>query len=98
MTQAESARGISPRAAHRTVREPLDSYGSCHSLKAVAFRYSWAPPVARWPNTREGPAPFACPTLLRFVTTMGQSAPNLSLGTFGLTATTACAFSLTMTS
>ena len=27
---AESARGISPRAAHRTVREPLDSHGSCH--------------------------------------------------------------------
>jgi hypothetical protein len=37
---AESARGISPRAAHRSVREPLDSYGSCHSLKAVAFRYN----------------------------------------------------------
>jgi hypothetical protein len=27
---AESARGISPRAAHRSVREPLDSHGSCH--------------------------------------------------------------------
>src|SRR6516225_6187787 len=27
---AESARGVSPRAAHRTVREPLDSHGSCH--------------------------------------------------------------------
>jgi hypothetical protein len=29
---------------------------------------------------------------------MGQSAPNLSIGTFGLTASTACAFSLAMTS
>jgi MOSC domain-containing protein YiiM len=27
---AESAWGISPQAAHRTVRESLDSYGSCH--------------------------------------------------------------------
>ena len=38
--RAESARGISPRAAHRTGRKPLDLSGSCHSLKAVAFRYS----------------------------------------------------------
>jgi len=35
---AESARGISPRAAHRTVRKPLDLYGSCHRAKAAAFR------------------------------------------------------------
>jgi hypothetical protein len=35
---AESARGISPRAAHRTVRKPLDLYGSCHRMKAAAFR------------------------------------------------------------
>jgi hypothetical protein len=35
---AESARGISPRAAHRTGREPLDSSGSCHPMKAGAFR------------------------------------------------------------
>ena len=26
----ESARGTSPRAAHRTVRDTLASYGSCH--------------------------------------------------------------------
>jgi hypothetical protein len=31
-------RGISPRAAHRSGREPLDSYGSCHPEKAAAFR------------------------------------------------------------
>ena len=35
---AESARGISPRAAHRTGRKPLDLSGSCHPLKAAAFR------------------------------------------------------------
>lgn len=35
---AESARGISSRAAHRSGRESLDSSGSCHSEKAAAFR------------------------------------------------------------
>jgi hypothetical protein len=33
----KSARGISPRAAHRSGREPLDSSGSCHPEKAAAF-------------------------------------------------------------
>jgi hypothetical protein len=37
-TPAESARGIAPRAAHRTGRESLDSSGSCHPTKAAAFR------------------------------------------------------------
>src|SRR5450631_3139461 len=36
-SSAESAQGISPRAAHRTGLEPLDSSGSCHPLKAAAF-------------------------------------------------------------
>ena len=35
---AESARGIAPRAAHRSGRESLDSSGSCHPAKAAAFR------------------------------------------------------------
>jgi hypothetical protein len=35
---AESARGIAPRAAHRSGLEPLDSSGSCHQMKAAAFR------------------------------------------------------------
>jgi hypothetical protein len=35
---AESARGISPRAAHRTVRKSLDLHGSCHRLKTAVFR------------------------------------------------------------
>jgi hypothetical protein len=36
--RAESARGIAPRAAHRSGLEPLDSSGSCHPMKAAAFR------------------------------------------------------------
>jgi hypothetical protein len=46
---AESARGVSPRAAHRSVRETLASYGSCHPPKAAAsHRNPWAHPVSRW--------------------------------------------------
>src|SRR5208337_2745298 len=35
---AESARGVSPRAAPRSGHEPLDSSGSCHPPKTAAFR------------------------------------------------------------
>ena len=43
-----AARGVSPRAAHRSVRETLASYGSCHSLKAAAFRrHRQVHPVSR---------------------------------------------------
>jgi hypothetical protein len=35
---AESPRGISPRGAHRSGRKPLDLSGSCHRMKAAAFR------------------------------------------------------------
>jgi hypothetical protein len=46
--RAESARGIAPRAAHRSGLEPLDSSGSCHPLKAAACRRDQrVPPVAR---------------------------------------------------
>ena len=34
---AESARGIAPRAAHRTGLEPLDSSGSCHPMKTAVL-------------------------------------------------------------
>ena len=34
---AESAQGISPRAAHRSGLETLASSGSCHRAKAAAF-------------------------------------------------------------
>jgi len=45
---AESAQGISPRAAHRSGRDTLASSGSCHRWKATASVARWAPPVARW--------------------------------------------------
>ena len=49
--QAESARGLAPRAAHRSGRKPLDLSGSCHPLKAAAFhRDRRVPPVT--PLTR----------------------------------------------
>ena len=35
---AESARGVSPRAAHRSGLDTLASSGSCHRTKAAAFR------------------------------------------------------------
>src|SRR5215467_516287 len=35
---AESARGVSPRAAHRSGRDTLASSGSCHRTKTAAFR------------------------------------------------------------
>ena len=45
---AGSARGISPRAAHRSGREPLDSSGSCHPEEPAGFRQDLGvPPVAR---------------------------------------------------
>ena len=36
--RAESARGIAPRAAHRSGLDTLASSGSCHRTKAAAFR------------------------------------------------------------
>src|SRR6516164_5073988 len=37
-TPAESARGVSPRAAHRSGLDTLASSGSCHRTKAAASR------------------------------------------------------------
>ena len=77
--RAESARGISPRAAHRTVREPLDSYGSCHSPKTAVFRRNpQALPVARWPVdlSASDPPPSLHPHYRDFITTTRQSAPD----------------------
>ena len=36
--RAESARGVSPRAAHRSGRDTLASSGSCHRAKTAASR------------------------------------------------------------
>jgi DNA invertase Pin-like site-specific DNA recombinase len=38
ISDAESARGVSPRAAHRSGRDTLASSGSCHRTKTAAFR------------------------------------------------------------
>ena len=46
--KAGSARGISPQAAHRSGREPLDSSGSCHPEEAYRLPpRQGAHPVAR---------------------------------------------------
>src|SRR5208282_3222627 len=45
---AESARGVSPRAAHRSGLDTLASSGSCHPLKTAVFRrLQRAPPISR---------------------------------------------------
>lgn len=94
---AESARGISPRAAHRTGLEPLDSSGSCHSPKTAAFRLDpWAHPVSRWPIDpgASDPPPSLHLHYRDFVTTTEQSDHACRIGTFSLTASAACTFSL----
>ncbi len=94
---AESARGISPRAAHRTGLEPLNSSGSCHSPKTAVFRRDpWAPPVSRWPMDPRAsdPPPSLHPHYRDFVTTTEQSAPVRRTGTFSLADLAACTFSL----
>src|SRR4249920_621468 len=51
MPSAELARGISPRAAHRTGLESLDSSGSCHPQKTAVFhRHQQAPPISVGPS------------------------------------------------
>lgn len=66
--RVESPRGVSPRGAHRTVREPLDSHGSYHPVKprpADTTRLlpcGWPHRVARWF------VPFAPPALPGFNT------------------------------
>jgi len=55
---AESARGVSPRAAHRSGLDTLASSGSCHRTKAAASRREFgAPPVASWLTPNVGDLP-----------------------------------------
>src|SRR5882672_3734266 len=60
---AESAQGISPRAAHRSGRDTLASSGSCHRWKATAFRREMgllpSPDGCGWPAPTAVPPPFA---------------------------------------
>jgi len=84
---AESARGVSPRAAHRTVRKPLGLHGSCHPVKAAASHHNrrfLLLPVDQSRSRRRWPAPFAPRALPRFTATTGQSVPARRISTFGL--------------
>ena len=95
---AESARGISPRAAHRTGRKPLDLSGSCHPSKAAAFRRnqpgSSCQRLTHKLARRGWPAPFAPQALPRFTATTKQSAPALAHRYFRPRGSATCAFSL----
>jgi hypothetical protein len=78
--RAELARGISPRAPHRSGREPLDSSGSCHPTKAAAFHQDKQ--FLRLP-VDSIPTWVACPLapreLPRFLATTKQCAPDPSM-------------------
>src|SRR6516165_703359 len=82
---AESARGIAPRAAHRSGHEPLDSSGSCHPRKPAGFRQDKeflrfpVDSILTWVT-----CPFAPRTLLRFLAAIEQCDPGWCIGTFGL--------------
>ena len=92
---AESARGISPRAAHRSVLDTLASSGSCHRVKAAAFRCMSGSSRCRLTRPNVGdPLPSLHGHYTRFITTTEQSAPLRRIGTFGLAVVAACAFSL----
>ena len=46
--QTAELNALARRNSHRTGLKPLDLSGSCHPLKAAAFRRDhWVPPVAR---------------------------------------------------
>src|SRR6516162_4716252 len=92
---AESARGISPRAAHRSGLDTLASSGSCHRVKAAAFRCMSGSSRCRLTRPNVGdPLPSLHGHYTRFITTTEQSAPLRRIGTFGLAVGAACAFSL----
>src|ERR1019366_3745284 len=89
---AEEARGISPRASHRSGLDTLASSGSCHRLKAAAFRRTSG--SSRCQLARfivDGPPPSLPNHYSRFIATTEQSAPLRRIGAFGLAAGT-CSF------
>src|SRR5438874_12414369 len=82
---AESAQGVSPRAAHRSGLDTLASSGSCHRTKAAASHRELELlllPVGSLPTSAT--CPFAPRALPRFLATTEQSAPTRRIGTFGL--------------
>ena len=93
--QAESTRGIAPRASHRSGLDTLASSGSCHRAKAAAFRCMSGSSRCRLTRPNVGdPLPSLHGHYTRFITTTEQSAPLRRIGTFGLAVGAACAFSL----
>src|SRR6266478_10082266 len=74
---AESARGISPRAPHRSVLDGLPSHGSCHPRELPPSTETGGLllfPVGPLWFQRGWPTPFAPRTLLRFITATRWSA------------------------
>src|SRR5205085_3434789 len=86
---AESARGISPRASHRSGLDTLASSGSCHRVKAAAFHSTSGSSRCRLIRHRltrangDGLPPSLHAHYTRFIATTRQSAPLRRIGTFG---------------
>jgi hypothetical protein len=94
---AESPQGISPRGAHRTVHDRLQSHGSCHPLKAAAFRQD-RPGSSCCQLTKPVQTRMACPLRSPGVTPCpryyGTVRPCPADQYFRPRGATACAFSL----
>jgi hypothetical protein len=92
---AESARGIAPRAAHGTGLDTLASSGSCHRRLPPSIEHR-APPVAGWP----APMTMACSLRSTGITPLlsyyEAVRPSPAHRYFGLAVGAACAFSLTI--
>jgi hypothetical protein len=97
LSSAESARGISPRAAHRAGRESLDSSGSCHPGKAAALRQDNE--FLRFPVDSISPR-VTCPLRSTGITPLPRYyeavRPWLAHWYFRPHGASACAFSLTI--
>src|SRR5919202_4462138 len=82
----ESPGGVSPPGAPRTVREPLDSYGSRCSAVSERLCLAQKPlplPVGPWPRLNNA-APSVQPHYSAFLPTTSCSAPVLRFGTLVL--------------
>ena len=92
---AESARGIAPRAAHRTVRKSLDLHGSCDREKAAAFRSACGLFLFPVDPDQTSVAGFLCSTIITIASTLLRSRPPLiRASVFPPRGSSACAFSL----
>ena len=97
---AESPRGISPRGAHRSGREPLDSSGSCHRMKGCRLSAKTSR-FLPFPVDLSIPAPVTRPLPSTDITPLqqyyGAVRPWLAHRYFRPHASGACAFSLGIT-